>query len=101
MNFGLSSLEYQLLHDLALEPLRKAGARIWIFGSRARGDQKPFSDIDILIELGSDSHLPPGLLSQIKEAVEESRLPYKVDFVNITDLAESYRQGVLQDRIPL
>lgn len=33
------------------------GIAVWIFGSVARGDDKPESDIDVLVEFGPDSSL--------------------------------------------
>jgi predicted nucleotidyltransferase len=48
MIFGLSDHEYELLAQLAISPLQKCGAKVWIFGSRARGDQRLYSDIDLL-----------------------------------------------------
>lgn len=98
MRFGLTDSEYDLLRCLVIEPLAKRGARVWIFGSRARGDHKKFSDIDILFEISDRAVLPAGFLSRIQEEVEESRLPYKVDLVEMRQLAESYREGILKDR---
>lgn len=99
MKFGLTGPQYELLEELLVKPLNKMGAKVWIFGSRARGDQKKFSDIDILFE--SSHEISLGQLSQLREALEESDLPYKVDIVNVHDLADSYRNNVLKDRVEL
>jgi len=101
MKFGLNSQEYNLLFSLAIAPLHKAGARVWIFGSRARGDHKPFSDIDVLFELLPGRSLPSGTRAQIEEALEESLLPYKVDLVYAPDMAESYRANVERDKVEI
>jgi hypothetical protein len=45
--------------------------------------------------------LPAGLKSQIAEDLEESRLNFKVDIVNIADAAKSYLPGIMKDRIEL
>lgn len=99
MNFGLSPEHFSLLDSLLITPLKKENIDVWIFGSRAREDFQKFSDIDILFE--AKKPIPSGLLFSITEALEESRLPYKVDLVNIDDLAESYRENILRDRIKL
>lgn len=99
MIFGLSTEDYQMILNLAVIPLQKQGARVWIFGSRARGDHRPFSDIDILYSLSKD--LPPGYLAQIIEDLEESRLPIKVDLVRDIDMAKSYRDNVLKDCVEI
>lgn len=84
---------------LAITPIKQLGAKVYVFGSRARGDHQEFSDIDLLVE--SPTPLPPYLLSQIRSQLEESRLPIKVDVVDIHELANSYRAGVIKDRIEL
>lgn len=72
------------------QPVLKA----WIFGSYSRGEQRPWSDIDILVEL--DHEKPIGLLKfagiicdledllgHRVDLVEEGTLkPYAVDNVN-------------------
>lgn len=54
--------------------------RAVIFGSRARGDFKPNSDIDIAVYC--ENHLPHGLYLDLDEAVGI----YKIDVVNLTHL---------------
>ena len=54
---------------------------IYLFGSRARGDAKPYSDIDIAID--GNSTLSKRL-SQVRFAIEESLIPYKVDLVDLS-----------------
>ena len=98
MKFGLSEEYLEILNNLVILPLKNAGGEVWIFGSRARGDHKKFSDIDLLFEL---SDIPKGFVSQITEDIEESRIPYKVDLVNIKELASSYRDNVIRDRVKL
>ena len=94
-SFGLEPQHRVLLEKLVLAPLRAMGCQVWVFGSRARGDYKKFSDLDLLIE-GQPS---AQLLGEICENLEESSLPIKVDLVVESNLAESYRPNVLRDRI--
>jgi predicted nucleotidyltransferase len=95
MRFGLSDEHWKLVEKLALAPLRNAGAKTWVFGSRARGDSQKFSDLDLLVS----GAIPDTLLSQIREALEESPLPVRVDLVVEHELAESYRSSVEKDKI--
>ncbi len=98
--FGLTAEQFEVLRRVVLNPLlARPGTKLWIFGSRARGDYRPFSDIDLLIE--SSVQLPERLLGQVREAAEECALPFKVDLVRREDLAEGYREGILRDRIAL
>ena len=82
-------------------PLKTAGASVWIFGSRSRGDHKKFSDVDILYEFKKESLPPSGLIFSVKCDLDESRFPYLVDLVAVKDLAESYKEQVLRDRVPI
>jgi hypothetical protein len=100
MKFGMSATDFAILEKVAIRPLKTHGCKVWIFGSRARGDHKAFSDIDVLYEEVTGP-LPAGLKSQIAEDLEESRLNFKVDIVNIADAAKSYLPGIMKDRIEL
>lgn len=95
MKFGLSEENFSILNSEVIEPLKALGGKVWIFGSRARGDQREFSDIDVLFE----GQIRDGDLGLIKERIEESRIPYKVDIVEVGNLAESYREQVLRERL--
>ena len=101
MKFGLKPEDLELLEELLFSPLRKHHSKIWIFGSRARGDYKPFSDIDILYQIPKNYTITLSDISDIKERLEQSNLAYKVDIVNIEDLAESYVEEILKDRVQI
>ncbi len=52
--------------------------RVYLFGSRARGTGKPFSDIDLAFASSEDLSVELALL---RDYLEESNLPYKVDLL--------------------
>jgi predicted nucleotidyltransferase len=52
--------------------------KVILFGSRAKGNFKPGSDIDITIQ-GSDLKLDDILIAKVK--VDELSLPYKMDII--------------------
>jgi predicted nucleotidyltransferase len=64
--------------------------RVFIFGSRATGKTRKFSDIDIGIK--SSKPIPWWKLSAIEEAFEESDLPYTVDVVDFNLVSEKFKQ---------
>lgn len=98
MTFGLEQRHWEAIERLVIAPLKAQGAHVWVFGSRARGDHKPFSDLDILFKLPGGS-LASHLRAQMVEELEQSNLPIKVDVVAEEDLAQSYIQQILTDRI--
>ena len=66
---------------------------VFIFGSRATGKAKKYSDYDIGI-LGTKS-VPLNILAKINEALEESNLPYRVDVVDFSLVSKDFKDGVL------
>lgn len=96
MKYGLTDDQYQFVLDQVVKPLKKYDAQVYCFGSRARGDHQPYSDLDLMVE--SDKAVPIERLSQIIDSMTESNFPYKVDLVRRSDFAESYIKSYLQDR---
>lgn len=96
MKFALADKDWKILKKIALDPLKEKNARLWVFGSRARGDQQQFSDIDILIEPSKD--LDARFLAEIRHALDESDLTIKVDLVLDIELTEAYRPQALKER---
>lgn len=96
--FGLSAEDWSIVERELIAKLRNEGCTLYVFGSRARGDYQPFSDLDILVD--TDRELSD-LLSEIRDALEESQLPIKVDVVLWSELAESYRRFVDEEKIAL
>jgi uncharacterized protein len=83
----------------AVPVLQDAGAtKAALFGSYARGDNRPDSDIDLLVEL------PKGLslldLAGIKLNLEEA-LGKAVDLVEYHTIKPRIRENVLSSQIPL
>lgn len=58
------------------------GAAVYLFGSRARGDQRWNSDFDLWI----DADIPDRRVTEIIEEIDESFVPFKVDIVTTPKL---------------
>jgi predicted nucleotidyltransferase len=82
---------------IVLRALREYDAAVFLFGSWARGDATACSDIDVAIE--PHSSLPPGLLADLREGLEESHVPYRVDIVDLSDAAPTLRRRILEEGI--
>lgn len=96
MKFGLSQSAFDLVEEQVVKPLNAKGAKVWVFGSLARGDHKEFSDLDLYIE--SPSKLER-LVGNIEESLMKSDLPIKVDLVQSSHLASSYRESIEEDKV--
>lgn len=53
---------------------------VHVFGSRAGGIPKPWSDLDLVLE--GEGALPIDVLAELGEAFDESALSFKVDLVD-------------------
>nr|WP_275942049.1 nucleotidyltransferase domain-containing protein [Nocardia cerradoensis] len=80
--------------------MRYPVVRAWVFGSVARGEDRPGSDLDLLVELLPGSSVVDifGLAEDIADV-----LGCPVDVVTTTELDrnELLRQGLERDRLPL
>ena len=95
MKFGLTESQFQYIFENVVLPLESAGASIWCYGSRARGDHHTFSDLDLMVETSKNLSREVG---SIQELLENGNFPYKVDLVLFSDFAESYKQGYQNDK---
>jgi len=92
----------QLLKEKKTDILRiaeKHGAHnIRVFGSVARGDSLPDSDVDILVDMDEERSLLDlgGLLMDLQEL-----LGRKVDVVTEKGLRERIRDRVIKDAVPI
>ena len=96
MKFGLSPQQIEFINKTVVDPLRKKGAVVYCYGSRARGDYKKFSDLDLMVESEDKKNLDLGKLMEI---LQNSNFPYKVDIVHFSDFAESYKPSYQKDKI--
>ncbi len=72
-------------------------ARVYLYGSRARGDHSLSSDIDIAIDTGCVADARK--MARIRLAIEDLNIPYAVDVVDFHDLSELFRQNIEKDKI--
>jgi predicted nucleotidyltransferase len=66
---------------------------VYLFGSRARGDARWNSDFDLWI----DANIDPAMLSSFSEALEESFVPFHVDFVTTRQLTDRFGEVVRKE----
>ncbi len=63
-------------------------AKVFAFGSRANGRAKPWSDLDLVIDVGAA--LPLSTLAALADAFDESALPWKVDLVDRASVSSEF-----------
>ena len=93
----LSDSEWQQVNAILQRYLPQY--EVWAFGSRVKGNAKPYSDLDLAIV--SDTPLPLALLAEVAEAFSESDLPWKVDLVDWATTSERFRQVIAEQKLIL
>ena len=71
---------------------------VWAYGSRTRGTAQPWSDLDLVIMGDKSLRIA---LEKLREAFEESDLPFRVDLFLWDDLPDNFRKNIEQHHIPL
>ncbi|MBI4229499.1 MAG: nucleotidyltransferase domain-containing protein [Planctomycetes bacterium] len=78
---------------IVLDALRGHDADVFLFGSWARGTPSRTSDIDVaILPRGA---LPREILSLLRERLEESHVPQRVEIVNLAEGSDALRERVL------
>jgi type I restriction enzyme S subunit len=72
---------------------------VWVFGSRARGGAKPWSDLDLAVI--TTEPLPLTVSAALAEAFSESDLPWRVDVVDWATTSDAFRKIIERDRVLL
>jgi predicted nucleotidyltransferase len=70
-----------------------------VFGSRASGRARRYSDLDPAIDAGRRLTLDE--VARLAEAFSDSDLPYKVDLVDWHDIDDRWRRIIMAERTAL
>ena len=92
---ALTSSQREAVRELAA---RHGGVNVRIFGSRARGEAGPSSDIDLLVDMSAKSSLLD--LIAIKYDAEDE-LGLEVDVVTEAGLSRHLKDQVLREAVPV
>ena len=93
-----TSRHLKAVRYILLKRLQRYEVKIYLFGSMASGEVWRSSDIDVAILPNGD--LPEGVLSGIREDLENSRVPYRVELIDLSKSSRNFvahvqRRGIL------
>lgn len=94
---GLKPNQAQIVFDICKQEL--PFNEVWVFGSRAGFNYKPHSDLDLAII--DPPSVSEEARSRLECAFEESDLPFRVDLVVWSELAEALQKQILSGHIKL
>ncbi|MCL5436349.1 MAG: nucleotidyltransferase domain-containing protein [Candidatus Dependentiae bacterium] len=90
---GLAPKELAIVRAI----LSKYPYRFYAFGSRAKGTQRRFSDLDLCYK----DAIPERVLAELDAAFEESDLPFKVDLINFSKISDDFKRLIEKDLGPI
>ena len=82
-----------IVKQIVLKHIPKDNFAVFLFGSRAVGNAKPLSDIDIGI-LGLEP-LPTIIKVDLESDLEESIVPYKIDLIDFYKVDKDFKKEAL------
>jgi len=74
------------------------GTEVWAYGSRAKGSPKPWSDLDLVVFTDTSQRAQ---VEALREAFEESDLPFRVDLFVWDEVPESFKENIRRERVVL
>lgn len=91
-----TTIDQEKIIKKLLKPYQKEYA-FFYYGSRVKGGFSPVSDLDILIK--GTEEMPLFLLTKIKQAFDESSLPYVVNFSDFNKIETSFYELIKKDLV--
>jgi len=76
------------------------GTQVRVFGSRAKGTARKFSDLDLALDFHG-KELSPSIMSDLVHDFEHSFLPFKVDVVDLNGISDSFKKNIEKDLVEL
>jgi predicted nucleotidyltransferase len=69
------------------------GVLVWAFGSRVKGNFRPDSDLDLVV---FSQNIQSAAVSEFKEALDESSLPFSVDVLVWDEIGQDFQKHILE-----
>ncbi len=85
------------IRDIVLDALSGYAVTVYLFGSRARAPVRRASDVDIAVE--AHEPLPPQVLARLRDRLEESTVPYRVEIVDFAAAGDDLRMRIKQEGV--
>ncbi len=96
--FGLEERHINFIKETLKKYVTHDDARFYIFGSRAKGKYREYSDVDIAID---SPDLTASVKSKLESEFENSTFPYEVDIVDLNSIKESFKNLIQDDLVLL
>ncbi|MDP3372475.1 MAG: nucleotidyltransferase domain-containing protein [Candidatus Paracaedibacteraceae bacterium] len=98
MPLHLTENEYTIVRQI-IHNVLPSSACVYVFGSRVNHTCKPFSDLDLAIDLGRA--LTEVEMLNLKDAFDGAALIFKVDIVDLYNISSSFKESIEPNLISL
>lgn len=71
---------------------------VWAYGSRVKGTALPSSDLDLVVFITPEKQND---VSALRDAFDESNLPFRVDLFVWDDIPETFRKTIQKEHVTL
>lgn len=93
---GFKTHHFKMFRDVLSQIKLNPTSQVWLFGSRALGTHRKYSDVDLLlVDIDREQ------ISKLTTLLEDSDLPFKFDLVSNSDLESSYRDDIESQKVLL
>ena len=94
----MDNQDLEFIKQIIAKHIDPSSHKVFVFGSRATGENRRFSDYDIGFE---GDPLDATTYFAIESDFEESDFPFTVDIVEMRDVSEGFKNIALQKIIPI
>ena len=97
LKFKNATADVDKVFALINETLKNYSPDLYLFGSRAKQIEQSTSDIDIAIL--TKKTLPLHKLSEVREKIEQSKIIYRVDLVDLARVKSAFKEKILKEGV--
>jgi len=95
--FGLEERHLDFIKGVLKKYVDNPKAKFYIFGSRAKGKYRKYSDVDIAVD---SAYFTQDVKLKMEMEFENSTFPYEVDIVDLNVIDESFKE-LIRDELVL
>ena len=96
MKIDITADEYNTIKQVLNNYLRDCN--VYVFGSRAKNTARINSDLDLALESISGAKIASTIIIDLKEAFNNSNLPYGVDIIDLNNISNTFRTLINQEK---
>ncbi|OGV52241.1 MAG: hypothetical protein A3F46_02570 [Legionellales bacterium RIFCSPHIGHO2_12_FULL_42_9] len=90
----ITTEDYKILASI----FQNLSCEVFVFGSRIKGTQQKFSDLDICLKTKNPTELID--IATLKETLTNSNLPFTVDVIDYNNVSKGFKKIIDHEGVP-